>query len=1155
MKNRIIAVTLIIISLLSVSMVWAQTEDIVILPVTEFAGVSNKVDLRNGAQTNAQYLSSVTSSQYSEKTPEGHLVEIIYMKFNLGAISKPIVSANLNFHFKNYGGTSDVFLHSVADKNWNEATINFNNKPAYDTQIPISKQKVQSYTEDYKLTDEPFDITEYAKAQQNGDGIISFAVIKVKPSVTSASGLRIAKADGKRPYLEINFDQSKIITEYNADNIAPIEIEHTFPKPPFAPALERPRLFVTKDDVPKIKSRIQAELLSEAWAVMMSFTDLEPEGATIMAKSNIVFGNALKYLIYGDEEAARKAVSVAHNALATVKTSDLNSTRFGEGRKVVAPLILASSMAYDWCHDFMDEQQKKDIAANLKNRIHTLSKSAYPPTPVGTITGHKGEELFMISTLAPAIALYGDDNEMYDLAGGHFFSEFVDSFNFANQAGWHHQGTSYIEQRFGYPMLGSFMLEKALGTKVLEDSRADMMYSAIYSRRPDGLLMPDGDTRNNEDPVGDWVSRYRKSYIGVIGAYEDPYILDAFMMDYPEGLASADPDSIYQMEKVFMILLLNPEIERQSVETLPLTRYFGTPIGAMIARTGWDINGKPNLDSNVVVAQMKVGEYHFGNHAHLDAGDFEVYYKGPLAVESGMYDGYHTIHDLNYNHRTIAHNTLLVYDPDEEFPKRAVNDGGQRWPNDGKEPQSIQEIHELGYKTGEVLAYEFGPDEISPDFSYLKGDLTDAYSEKVEGFQRSFMFLNFKNDEHPAALIVFDRVTSSNPGFKKYWLLHSAQKPQVRGNAAYIVRDQLGYNGRMVNHTLLPELTNLSIEVIGGEGDDYKNGYDVFGELFPPPADFAENASGPGKWRLQVSPQTPSKEDLFLNVMQFMDKNDGPTQLPVEKIETNDFVGVKVYDTLNLFSKNGTRSMDEIIFDIKGDGEVLKFAVADLAEGVWQIEKPSGQTHIGSVSAQGGVLYFEGLPGKYKLTYKHSEPKRVTFSDIKGHWGKTDIEYMALLDIVNGVGDQLFAPDKDVTRAEFIAMVLRALNVDATEYKGSFADVAPHDWYADILQAAYDYGLIDNALLSDGGLLPEQPITREEMTSVIVRAYGETAESDSSLGIFEDADEIGDWARDYVSTAVLKGIIKGVGNNSFQPFGKATRAQAATIIKRLVAHI
>ena len=134
----------------------------------------------------------------------------------------------------------------------------------------------------------------------------------------------------------------------------------------------------------------------------------------------------------------------------------------------------------------------------------------------------------------------------------------------------------------------------------------------------------------------------------------------------------------------------------------------------MVARTGWG--------EDAVIAEMKINEYNFVNHQHLDAGAFQIYYKGALAIDSGLYSGssgeYGSPHCRNYYWRTIAHNCLLVHDPEEKFGRRGYgNDGGQRLPNGRCEPRNLDVLlaPENGYRTGKVLAHGFGPDPQTPD--------------------------------------------------------------------------------------------------------------------------------------------------------------------------------------------------------------------------------------------------------------------------------------------------------------------------------------------------------------------------------------------------------------------------------------------------------
>ena len=164
-------------------------------------------------------------------------------------------------------------------------------------------------------------------------------------------------------------------------------------------------------------------------------------------------------------------------------------------------------------------------------------------------------------------------------------------------------------------------------------------------------------------------------------------------------------------------------------------------MGAMIARTGWE-DGE-NSDS--VVAMMKIGEYYFGNHQHLDFGSFQIYYKGLLAGEGGNYGEYGNKEHYMYTTKSIAHNTMLVYDPEEDKEtddrnaRYNVNDGGQK--AQYREELTIDKIKIPERKFGKIVAKEIDPQNTyTPDYTYIKGDLTNAYTDKVTDFKRSMMF-------------------------------------------------------------------------------------------------------------------------------------------------------------------------------------------------------------------------------------------------------------------------------------------------------------------------------------------------------------------------------------------------------------------------------
>ena len=230
--------------------------------------------------------------------------------------------------------------------------------------------------------------------------------------------------------------------------------------------------------------------------------------------------------------------------------------------------------------------------------------------------------------------------------------------------------------------------------------------------------------------------------------------------------------------------------------------------------------------------------------------------------------------------------------------------------------------------------------------------------------------------------------------------------------------------------------------------------------------------------------------------------------------------------------------------------------VTEFSVGAVKVDNTADSGYGGS-SSGGGVKKFptggvgvvvppveepEETPGK--------ENGKTVFADCDNHWAKDDILYMHENGYVNGMSETLFAPDNNVTRAEFAAMAVRVLGLEQVEYSGAFADVVSSDWYASVVETAYKAGIIQG---SDGMFRPNDNITREEMAVILIRVYalGREYTSDTSA-TFTDAADISDWAKEAVMSAVELKLVNGMTDGRFAPKDNTTRAQAATVFKRLL---
>ncbi|MGB9597708.1 MAG: heparinase II/III domain-containing protein, partial [Candidatus Poribacteria bacterium] len=459
--------------------------------------------------------------------------------------------------------------------------------------------------------------------------------------------------------------------------------------------------------------------------------------------------------------------------------------------------------------------------------------------------------------------------------------------------------------------------------------------------------MHSGDTFNESgnDPRKRLLALMTASY------YNDPYLMTMAESDFFNNYGDFDC--------IFEILFKEPNAEKRPINELPLTKYFPSPMGEMIARTGWNMG----IDSNDAIVQMRIGEYFFGNHQCKDFGIFQIYYRGALAISSGVYDVYGNEHWKNYLHQTISKNGLLIFDPDEKMGKGSVNDGGQRWVEGSDHPKDLEILLTKDYKMGQVIAYEFGPDKLIPEYSYISGDITNAYSpNKVDKVTRSMVTFNTQNEKYPSIFVVMDRVRSKKPTFKKTWLLHSIQEPEIENKTITVIRDGKAHNGKysgkLIVKSLMPEKSE--IRKIGGKDKEFW--IESVQKNYPA---HKEGITEGGAWRVEVSPLQDNEYDIFLHVMSVMDikTKDIPE---VVKIEQDNLIGAKVLNYAVLFSKDGN-PVDSAKININGGFKIL---ICDLKSGVWSISHNDLNIGEFKVSDDGKCIYFEGKEGVYKLVKK-----------------------------------------------------------------------------------------------------------------------------------------------------------------------------------------
>lgn len=191
--------------------------------------------------------------------------------------------------------------------------------------------------------------------------------------------------------------------------------------------------------------------------------------------------------------------------------------------------------------------------------------------------------------------------------------------------------------------------------------------------------------------------------------------------------------------------------------------------------------------------------------------------------------------------------------------------------------------------------------------------------------------------------------------------------------------------------------------------------------------------------------------------------------------------------------------------------------------------------------------YYDANSKSFKATLDHFSQycimeREIQFTDTDAHWAKEVISKIASKDVVRGYADGSFKPDGTITYAEFLTLVVKALEFETT-YEGDI-------WYDSYIFASRVNGLIDPTFEFD----PNANITREEMADIL-GAYLDTVETIEVKYDpikFIDQVEIDENKISHINTAVSFGLFSGRSNNTFDPSATATRAEVSQVIYNLI---
>ncbi|MGC9343888.1 MAG: heparinase II/III domain-containing protein [Bacteroidales bacterium] len=336
-----------------------------------------------------------------------------------------------------------------------------------------------------------------------------------------------------------------------------------------------------------------------------------------------------------------------------------------------------------------------------------------------------------------------------------------------------------------------------------------------------------------------------------------------------------------------------PKVQKQQTENIPFARFLLTNSHDEIKPQGPPENmSKAKHFDNMGQIFMRSGSgpddtyalFTAGGiltqHRHYDNNNFVIFKKGFLAMDTGTRPE-PGLHLPFYYARTVAHNCITIKMPGEEMPRY----WGLPSLNEQPEPPHPNDGGQNNLLGSKIIAF----DE-KEEYAYIASDATESYhKDKADLVLRQFVFLP------PDHFVVFDRVNSTKPEYKKRWLLHTATEPVIKGNEFYADH----WEGRLFCKTLFPE--NAVLTKIGGPGkqfwSDGRNwpmpvltpedwGYERRHRIPPDTLDML------GQWRIEVTPDKPDTKDIFLHLIQVRETS-LKSMVDSELIKSEEMVGVR----------------------------------------------------------------------------------------------------------------------------------------------------------------------------------------------------------------------------------------------------------------------
>lgn len=797
--------------------------------------------------------------------------------------------------------------------------------------------------------------------------------------------------------------------------------------PPTTPIAEHPRLLFTADDLPALRATFtnatEYPELVNAFNTLIEYqasdptlngvlgdryerSDHSPGNYNYEPKELIIIqAKALAYLLTGDEYYGYDAIcSILNNILSL----DIGYFKDDQWRRYGHTMYTAA-LVYDWCYNLLDTDTQLLLISGVEHLLCSGYSSmpdkahhngvkmemGFPPVKEGgTIVGHSSETQFMRDYMSFAIAIFDEVPGWWDMIGGRVYEEYVPPRQYIYAAGMFPEGTAgYSQMRFMTDLRAYWMLEKAIG---YTPYKAEDMSKIVRSYLGHEVLQHIDDVRYgyvfSTGDGGEVRSVETFAGCGFMHAYlfGDDTVMSMVREVFGDTFSYIKYDHT-QLSPIEILICLSATDTSNLTENwrddIPTIQYNDNYYQQMIIMNERTTNNE--LDNTAAVLMKGAGRTS-GGHDHESIGNFQIYYKGILTADSGVYDTYGTNHHYYFHEATLGHNSLLIYNPNKPGmstpEQQKYYSGGQLKLN--KTASGSSWITDDWYVTGKVTGAQYGyeTDGKTAKYAYYANDMTKAYHANTVDYVGRTMLVSYTGDEtFPMVMFIFDNITADSAQFQKTFLLQCAREPVISDTDKTVTVDN--GSGKLV-------LTSLKggdrLTAIGGENLTYITGANTTvdptyakpnGWYDPEDGNYDPDAGKP-KWgamwgRVEICPNKGNKNDMMMNVIYVTDSSTTEKVVPT-LLETDMYIGATALNQTAIFMKDTKYETDAITFeapDAAANAD-MDYYIGGLAAGKWTVSV--GGTTVGTFDVAGNAETGEG----YLLTFTHKGAGTVTVTPV-----------------------------------------------------------------------------------------------------------------------------------------------------------------------------